>query len=67
MCPWLWTNLWISLWTRAAMLPLAMIAAAPPARVRAEDLEKEEYLIEELREDLEVMGVQGIIDEGGRR
>jgi hypothetical protein len=60
--PWM---LWMEMWTRAAMLPLAVMAGtAPPAPRRKP--ETEEYMVRELREDLALQGIQGIIDEGGR-
>ncbi len=65
MWPWM---LWMDLWTRAAMLPLAVVAGSSAAtnRTPKTEPETEEYMVRELREDLELQGAQGIIDEGGR-
>ena len=49
------------------MAPLEKAAAPERERREARRVGKEEYMVGELREDLELMGAQGIIDEGGRR
>ena len=61
---WLWMYWW-EMWIRATMLPLEIAASSGP--VRTITPETAEYLVRELYEDFDLMGVQGIIDEGGRR
>jgi hypothetical protein len=53
----MWWTLYFDMW-------LAML----PSEATQEEVspETESYLVSELRDDLELLGVQGIIDEGGR-
>jgi hypothetical protein len=55
-------------WMRTWMLPLQIMGSGVPSPATSGKAtrETEEYLVAELRADLEVQGVQGIIDEGGR-
>lgn len=60
---------WWCWWWEAYLGCLAAMggSAGAPLGGARRDLEREEYLVRELREDLELQGIQGIIDEGGRR
>jgi hypothetical protein len=59
MNPWGPWAMYFSVW--AAILP-----GEDSLPREAVSLQTEDYLIQELRDDLELMGVQGIIDEAGR-
>lgn len=61
MNPWLWWMCGMSLWTEAALAPFAGAGVAErPTEAQVE------YMVAELRADLDTTGARGIIDEGGR-